>query len=61
MLIPSNCRTHFQVTGMENEVLLSNDKICLSSCKKVFCQQQVTWQHCSIFSCISPKTTTFSL
>jgi hypothetical protein len=59
--IASTCRTHFQVTRMEKEVLLSNDKICLSSCKKVLYQRQVTWQHHSIFSHILPKTTTLSL
>jgi hypothetical protein len=61
MSIASTCRTHFQVTGIEKNVFLSNDKICLSSCKKVFYQQQVTWKHCSIFSHIWPKTTTLSL
>jgi len=36
MSIASTCRTHFQVTGKEKKVLFSNDKICLSFCKKVF-------------------------
>ena len=61
MSIASTCRTHFQVTRMEEEVLLSNDKICLSSCRKVLYLQQAIWQHCSIFSHILPKTTTLSL